>query len=96
SGASTLWELCANQLPAIFIPFPHAANDHQYFNAKFLADENLAKIYRQEKATKSLILREILDYDVANVSKNLNGVLKKDAVKKIVDDIVKNIKCSAK
>ena len=39
SGASTLWELCANGLPSIFIPFPHAAANHQYFNAKALADK---------------------------------------------------------
>ena len=33
SGASTLWELCANGLPAIFVPFPFAAADHQFYNA---------------------------------------------------------------
>ena len=25
AGASTLWELCANQLPTFFIPYKHAA-----------------------------------------------------------------------
>ncbi|EOH0272563.1 undecaprenyldiphospho-muramoylpentapeptide beta-N-acetylglucosaminyltransferase, partial [Campylobacter jejuni] len=36
AGASTLFELCANTLPTIFIPYPYAAKNHQYFNAKFL------------------------------------------------------------
>lgn len=36
AGASTLWELCANSLPTLFVPYPYAAKDHQYTNAKFI------------------------------------------------------------
>lgn len=38
SGASTLAELIACRLPAILVPFPHAAANHQYFNAKVLSN----------------------------------------------------------
>ena len=41
AGASTLWELCANSLPTFFIPYKHAAGDHQYYNAKLY----LIKVY---------------------------------------------------
>ena len=41
SGASTLWELCANGLVGFFIPFPYAASDHQYHNAQFIVKNNL-------------------------------------------------------
>ncbi len=44
AGASTLFELCANTLPTIFIPYPYAAKNHQYFNAKFLQDQALCQI----------------------------------------------------
>ena len=39
AGASTLWELAASQLPALYVPYPYAAGDHQYYNAKYLADQ---------------------------------------------------------
>jgi UDP-N-acetylglucosamine--N-acetylmuramyl-(pentapeptide) pyrophosphoryl-undecaprenol N-acetylglucosamine transferase len=34
SGASTVAELCAAGRPAILVPYPHAADDHQTANAK--------------------------------------------------------------
>jgi len=47
SGAGTIAELIACKLPAICIPFPHAAGDHQYYNAKVLADAGAADILRE-------------------------------------------------
>lgn len=44
SGASTLAEIIACQLPAILVPYPHAAANHQYFNAHILADKGCAKV----------------------------------------------------
>ncbi|MDX1924330.1 MAG: UDP-N-acetylglucosamine--N-acetylmuramyl-(pentapeptide) pyrophosphoryl-undecaprenol N-acetylglucosamine transferase [Rickettsiaceae bacterium] len=38
SGASTVNEVIHYTIPAIFIPYPHAANNHQYFNAKNLVE----------------------------------------------------------
>ena len=34
SGAITVSELEINKIPTIFIPYPHAANNEQYYNAK--------------------------------------------------------------
>ena len=47
SGAGTIAELIACQLPAICVPFPHAAADHQYYNAKVLAEAGAANIVRE-------------------------------------------------
>ncbi len=47
SGASTLAEVMACQLPAVLVPFPHAAANHQYFNAKVLADAGCAQIVQE-------------------------------------------------
>jgi UDP-N-acetylglucosamine--N-acetylmuramyl-(pentapeptide) pyrophosphoryl-undecaprenol N-acetylglucosamine transferase len=60
SGASTLWELSANGLPALYVPYPYAASDHQYHNAQFLVEQNMAWIVREDKidieAVKKMIL----------------------------------------
>lgn len=92
SGASTLWELCGNLLPAIFIPLPHAANNHQFYNAKFLMDLNLAKVFMENEASKDKILEEIFNYDIEKTSKGLEKIIQTDGDKEIVDDMMKFIK----
>ncbi len=42
SGASTVAEIAAAGKPAIFVPFPHAADDHQRINAEVLARHGAA------------------------------------------------------
>ncbi len=60
AGASSLWELSANALPSLFIPFPFASADHQYHNAKSLSDKGLSFVLRQNECNKEKVL-EILE-----------------------------------
>jgi UDP-N-acetylglucosamine--N-acetylmuramyl-(pentapeptide) pyrophosphoryl-undecaprenol N-acetylglucosamine transferase len=60
SGASSLGEITAIGRPAIFIPFPFAADDHQYRNAKALEDAGAAVALRQSDATASRLAAELL------------------------------------
>lgn len=87
AGASTLWELTATGLPALFVPFPYAAGDHQYHNAKFLADRNLGFVRRQNELDESYLL-ECMDRDIAAISAGLKNVVAPDGAKKIVDYIL--------
>ena len=48
SGASTLAELIYCQLPAVLVPYPHAAANHQYYNAKILAEKGCAFIVKDD------------------------------------------------
>lgn len=49
SGAGAAFELMQLRVPSLFIPFPHAAHDHQYANAKYFEDRGCALVYRQEE-----------------------------------------------
>ncbi len=48
AGASTVSELCACGLTAIFVPYPYATNDHQAHNISYLVDIGAAFMVRQE------------------------------------------------
>lgn len=87
SGASTLWELCALGLPSLYVPYPYAAADHQYYNAKFLLDDNLCFLSRQTELNEKL-LEDILKSDIKTISSGLIKNIKKDGVKLIVDRIL--------
>lgn len=96
SGAGSLWEITANALPAIFIPFPHAASNHQYYNAIFLKEKGLTQICKQDgkDVDSDKILSLIHEYDIKNVSKNLQNVLQADQTRDIIKNILINInKC---
>jgi UDP-N-acetylglucosamine--N-acetylmuramyl-(pentapeptide) pyrophosphoryl-undecaprenol N-acetylglucosamine transferase len=47
AGASTLAEITAAALPAVLTPFPHAAQDHQRYNARYLEREGAAVVLEQ-------------------------------------------------
>jgi UDP-N-acetylglucosamine--N-acetylmuramyl-(pentapeptide) pyrophosphoryl-undecaprenol N-acetylglucosamine transferase len=51
SGASTVAEITAAGKPAIFIPFPRAADDHQRKNAEVLASKGAAVLIPESELT---------------------------------------------
>jgi UDP-N-acetylglucosamine--N-acetylmuramyl-(pentapeptide) pyrophosphoryl-undecaprenol N-acetylglucosamine transferase len=88
AGASTLWELSANGLPTLFVPYPYAFADHQYHNAKFLSDKNLAWVSR-ESELKAERLFEIWDDDISKVSQGLIDFTPKNGSKEIAKILLK-------
>lgn len=49
SGASTVAEIAAAGKPAVFVPFPRAADDHQRVNAEALAKDGAAVVVEESK-----------------------------------------------
>ncbi|WP_286730025.1 UDP-N-acetylglucosamine--N-acetylmuramyl-(pentapeptide) pyrophosphoryl-undecaprenol N-acetylglucosamine transferase, partial [Thiomonas sp. 13-64-67] len=47
AGASTVTEVACAGVAALFVPFPHAVDDHQTVNAKFLAGRDAALLIQQ-------------------------------------------------
>ncbi len=73
AGASTLFELYANALPSIFIPYPYAAKNHQFFNAKFLKDKALCELFTEKKLNEEEFLEALLSLDLKAVSTKLKA-----------------------
>jgi len=51
AGAVTIAELSAGGMASILVPFPHAVDDHQTANARFLADRGAAILLPQSQLT---------------------------------------------
>ncbi len=93
AGASTLWELTANGLPALFVPYPYAAGDHQYHNARFLADKALAWVYREGPSYGGNLL-SVLESDLEEKSRALMELGRKGGAAAIIKDIEERLDVS--
>ena len=51
AGALTVAELAAAGVAALLVPFPHAVDDHQTANGKYLADNGAALLVQQRELT---------------------------------------------
>ena len=86
SGASTLWELCASQVPTFFIPYPSAAGDHQYHNARYIIDHNAGWCERQSERISEK-LKEAIVSDIGVKSEMLQKLISPNGAKKIIEKI---------
>lgn len=68
AGASTLSELQVMGKASILVPYPYASENHQFFNAKDLADNNAAIII-EEKDLSGEKLISVVDLLISNMDK---------------------------
>jgi UDP-N-acetylglucosamine--N-acetylmuramyl-(pentapeptide) pyrophosphoryl-undecaprenol N-acetylglucosamine transferase len=64
AGASSLAELAALRLPALLVPFPAAADNHQWHNARAFEETGAAQLLEQLQATPEKVsqaLRELME-----------------------------------
>lgn len=59
AGAMTVSEVAAAGLPAIFIPLPHAIDDHQTANARYLSAAGAAKLIAQNEFNEVALVMAI-------------------------------------
>ena len=93
AGAMTLAELAAVGLPAVLIPFPFAADDHQRLNAEPWAEKGAAEMVIDKdfngkillKKTESLLNNPDKLKEMAEAAKSFH---KPDAAKIIVDKVI--------
>ena len=57
AGAMTIAELAAAGVASILVPYPHAVDDHQTANAKYLSGKNAAILLQQKELTPDALLK---------------------------------------
>jgi UDP-N-acetylglucosamine--N-acetylmuramyl-(pentapeptide) pyrophosphoryl-undecaprenol N-acetylglucosamine transferase len=96
AGAGTISELCIVGKPAILIPSPNVAEDHQTKNAMALVDKNAAIMLRDENAKNTLtatIIGLICNKTlIDNLSRNISELAMPDAANRIVNRIITIVK----
>lgn len=91
AGASSLWELAANALPAIFIPYPHAANNHQLLNAKALSECCAICPQNGDLADADKVWQIINEIDIKELSTKLKQKINPNGTSKLVDMMLAQI-----
>ena len=90
AGATTLAELTVSGKPAILVPFPQAADDHQRKNAEALAQAGAAEMILQKDLNGSVLATRILYYfehrdALRQMEQKSRALGRADATERIVD-----------
>ncbi|MDX1465125.1 MAG: undecaprenyldiphospho-muramoylpentapeptide beta-N-acetylglucosaminyltransferase [Halomonas sp.] len=88
AGALTVAELAAAAKPALFVPFPHAVDDHQTANARALVEQQAARLMPQQEMSAAALaecLATLLDPDtLATMAARARAGAHLDAVERLV------------
>src|SRR6185295_4140703 len=93
SGAASLTELSHFALPAILIPYPFAAEDHQTFNAKIFERAGAAALLNERETTGETLSKKLLWFledagRLAAASQSCAKLAPKDAAERVADVLI--------
>ena len=96
AGAIAIAEIVEVGKPAVFIPLPSAAEDHQTRNAKALAEKQAALLLEEKRAAKEffkVVAGLLKDEEKQQLfKKNLKQFEHGDATEKIVNEVIRLMK----
>lgn len=93
AGAIAIAEIIEVAKPAVFVPLPSAAENHQEYNARSLVKENAAEMIIEKHLEKEIIpvITKLIKEDkVRNeIIKNLKSMQHGDATEKIINEVIR-------
>lgn len=98
SGAMTVAEIAAVGVAALFVPFPHAVDDHQTRNARFLADGGAGWICPQTELTPVWLaqwLSQRTRPELLEVARQARARARPEATQRIADVCAELVKGNA-
>jgi len=91
AGASTISELCIVGKPAIFVPSPNVAEDHQTKNAAALTDKGAALLIKDDESIEKLVTEAIKLINDKEKQESLSKNIKKLALYNSAEIIAKEV-----
>ncbi len=87
AGAMTVSEVAAAGLPAVLIPLPHAIDDHQKANARYLADEGAAILIEQNELNETSLLSAVeqIQHHLESMSHLARSKARLDATRSVAE-----------
>ena len=88
AGAMTVSELAAAGVASVLVPYPHAVDDHQTTNARFLADRGAAVLMPQTELTADRlagVLRGLTRERLLDMAERAHALSKPDAAARVAD-----------
>ena len=88
AGAMTIAELSAGGMASVLVPFPHAVDDHQSANARFLADQGAAILLSQKELTAEALANLVRSLDrkaLLAMAEQARSLGKPDAARIVAD-----------
>lgn len=93
AGASSISELCLLGKPAILVPSPNVAEDHQTHNALALANKDAAVLVRDAEAAEKLIPTALAliqdDKRLQTLHTNVLKLAQHDSAKRIAEEVIR-------
>lgn len=87
AGAMTVSEIAAAGVPAIFVPYPYAIDDHQVANARYLADAGGGVLLLQKDLNATTLAEQIkkVNEHKVEISRAAQTCAKLDATKTVAE-----------
>ncbi len=88
AGAVTIAELSAGGMASLLVPFPHAVDDHQTANGKFLAERGAALLLQQRDLTPQTLAQLIQGLDrgrLLDMAQKARALGKPDAARVVAE-----------
>ena len=97
AGASSLSEIQALGKPSILVPYPYAAENHQYYNAKTMSDRDAAILIEEKDFTGERLLEEVEKLlsepeRIKKMGENAKNMAILDASQRITECVCKIVK----
>lgn len=97
AGAGAITESLALEIPTIFIPSPYVANNHQYYNALEIKEDNAALLIEEKDLNANILKKEInklfqneLEYSkLKEQIKKYNKINSADTIYNEIKDLIK-------